>query len=157
MKRNLSIFLQAVTILIGVGVLGLMLWEPHLEGRNAHATLSEIYFHDPFLAYAYAASIFFFVALYQTVKLLGFLGRKEAFSERSMKALRTIKYCAMALAVSIVAAQCYLFILVRDSDDVAGGAVMSLFLLLVAATIAIVAAVFQRRVQNALNQIQVNP
>jgi|ERR1051326_2327652 hypothetical protein len=157
MKRNLSIFLQAVTILIGVGVLGLMLWEPHLEGRNAHATLSEIYFHDPFLAYAYAASIFFFVALYQTVKLLGFLGRKEAFSERSMKALRTIKYCAMALAVSIVAAQCYLFILVRDSDDIAGGAVMSLFLLLVAATIAIVAAVFQRRVQNALNQIQVNP
>jgi Protein of unknown function (DUF2975) len=151
-KKDLSIFLQAVTLLIGVGVLAFMLWEPQVEGVNAHATLFEIYFKDPFLAYVYTASIFFFVAVYQAVKLFGLLGRKEGFSERSVKALRTIKYCAMALAASIVAAQCYLFIVVRDrSDDIAGGAVMSLFLLFVSVAMATVAAVFQRRVQNALN------
>jgi hypothetical protein len=60
-----TIFLQAVIVLIGIGALALMLWEPHIEGRNAHATLFEIYFNDPFLAYAYLASIPFFVALYQ--------------------------------------------------------------------------------------------
>jgi len=158
MNKTVAIVLQTVTLLIGVGVLVLMLWEPQLEGVNAHATLFEIYFKDPFLAYVYTASIFFFVAVYQAIKLFGLLGRQEGRSERSVKALRTIKYCAMALAASIVVAQCYLFIVVRDrSDDIAGGAVMSLFLLLVAATIAIVAAVFQRRLQNALNQIHVNP
>ena len=157
MKKSATIFLQALTILIGVGVLTLMFWEPHLEGRNVHATLFEIYFNDPFLAYVYSASTFFFVALYQTFKLLGFAGRNEAFSEGSVKALQTIKYCAMALVASIVAAQCYLFIVVRDSDDVAGGVAMSLLLLLIAVGIATGAAVFQRRVQNALHKSRVNP
>ena len=57
MKRSSTIFLQVVVVLIGIGALAIMLWEPHIEGRNAHATLFEIYFKDPFLAYAYIGSI----------------------------------------------------------------------------------------------------
>jgi hypothetical protein len=153
MNKTVTTFLQAVSLLIGVGVLVLMLWEPQLEGVNAHATLFEIYFKDPFLAYVYAASIFFFVAVYQAFRLFGLLGRNEGSSERSVKALRTIKYCAIALAASIVAAQCYLFIVIRDrSDDIAGGVAMSLLLLLISVVMATVAAVFQRRVQSGLAQ-----
>src|SRR5881396_4382145 len=96
MKRGSILFLKAVLVLIGIGALALMLWEPHLEGRNAHATLFQIYFNDLFLAYAYIASIAFFVALYQAFKLLGYVGRSDVFSQRSVKALRTIKYCAMS-------------------------------------------------------------
>ena len=48
MKRSSTIFLQVVIVLIGIGALALMLWEPHIEGRNAHATLFEIYFKIPF-------------------------------------------------------------------------------------------------------------
>ena len=72
-KRPLvpTIFLQALIVLIGIGALALMLWEPHIEGRNAHATLLEIYFKDPLLAYAYLSSIPFFVALYQAFTVLG--------------------------------------------------------------------------------------
>ena len=151
MKRHLTILLQALTIFIGIAVLVLMLWEPHREGRNVHATMFEIYFKDPFLAYAYTASIAFFVALYQTFQLLGFIGRDEVVSERSVKALARIKYCAVVLAVSILAAQCYLFIAVRGTDDIAGGVAMSLLLLLISVAMATVAAVFQRRVQSALN------
>src|SRR5204863_8687470 len=97
MKRSSTIFLQVVIVLIGIGALALMLWEPHLEGRNAHATLFEIYFKDPFLAYAYIASIAFFVALYQAFKLLGYAGRNKAFSPEAVKALRTIKRCAISI------------------------------------------------------------
>ncbi len=78
-KRSLvvpTIFLQAVTVLIGIGALALMLWEPHLEGRNAHATPFEIYFKDPFLSYAYLASIPFFVALHQAFNALGYIREK---------------------------------------------------------------------------------
>src|ERR1041384_2436329 len=101
-----TIFLQAVIVLIGIGALTLMLWEPHIEGRNAHATLFEVYFKDPFLAYAYIASISFFVALYQAFKVLGYAGQNKIFSQAAVKALRMIKYCAIAIigfvAVSVI-------------------------------------------------------
>ena len=93
MKRS-SIFLQVVIVLIGIGALALMLWEPHIEGRNVRATLFEIYFKDPFLAYAYIGSIPFFVALYQAFKVLGYIGENKTFSQATVKALRAIKFCA---------------------------------------------------------------
>src|SRR5580765_3112711 len=92
LKRSSTAFLQSVIVLIGIGALTLLLWEPHLEGRNAHATLFEIYFKDPFLAYAYIASIPFFVALYQAFKVLGYAGQNKVFSPAAVQALRTIKY-----------------------------------------------------------------
>ena len=97
MNRGSILFLKAVLVLIGIGALALMLWEPHVEGRNAHATLYEIYFKDPFLAYAYIASIPFFLALYQAFKVLGYAGQNQVFSQAAVKALRTIKFCALAL------------------------------------------------------------
>jgi Protein of unknown function (DUF2975) len=121
-KRSLvvpTIFLQAVIVLIGIGALALMLWEPHIEGRNAHATLFEIYFKDPFLACAYFASIPFFVALYQAFKVLGYIGQNKAFSQATVKALRTIKFCALAIIGFVAVGE--LFIMLRDSDDRAGG------------------------------------
>jgi len=81
-----TIFLQAVIVLIGIGALALMLWEPHIEGRNAHTTLFEIYFKDPFLAYAYLASIPFFVALYQVFKVLGYIGQGILAGDRESSA-----------------------------------------------------------------------
>src|SRR6266481_3429765 len=104
MKRGSTIFLQVVIVLLGVGVLALLLWEPQLEGRNVHATQFEIYFKDPFLAYIYLAFVPFFVALYQAFKLLGYARRNEIFSHHSVRALRIIKYCAMTTALFIVGA-----------------------------------------------------
>src|SRR2546429_9964456 len=110
MKKGSTAFLQVVVVLIGIGALALLLWEPHLEGRNAHATLFQIYFKDPFLAYAYIASIAFFVALYQAFKLLGYVGRSDVFWHRSVNALATTKLCAMALVGFVAVAEVYLCI-----------------------------------------------
>src|SRR5258706_8665113 len=151
MKRSSTIFLQVVIVLIGIGVLTFLLWEPHLEGRNAHATLFEIYFKDPFLAYAYTGSISFFVALYQAFKLLGYIGRKEIFSPRSVRALQLIKYCALTLVAFIVGAEAYIFIAVRGKDDIAGGVMMGLFLIFVSAIVATAAAVFEKTLQSAVD------
>src|SRR5262245_49753327 len=95
--RSSTIFLQVVIVLIGIGAFALLLWEPHLEGRNAHATLFQIYFNDPFLAYAYIASIPFFVAVYQAFNMLGYARRNMVFSQAAVRAMRTIKYCALAI------------------------------------------------------------
>src|SRR5919106_3622641 len=122
MNRSSTIFLQVVIVLIGIGVLALMLWEPHLEGRNAHATPFEIYFNDPFLAYAYVASIPFFVALYQAFKVVGYAGQNKVFSQAAVKALRTIKYCAIAIIGFVVVS--VVFMPFSDPDDRPPGVVM---------------------------------
>src|SRR6476659_2809440 len=94
MKFGATVFLRAVLVLIGVGALAFLLWEPHVEGRNAHATLFAIYFKDPFLAYAYIGSIPFFVGLYHGFKVLGYAGSDKEFSRSAVRSLRTIKFCA---------------------------------------------------------------
>ena len=151
MKRGFTIFLQVVIALLGVGVLALLVWEPQIEGRNVNATQFEIYFKDPFLAYIYLAFVPFFVALYQAFKILGYARRNEMFFPRSARALRIIKYCALTTAIFIVGAEAYIFIFVRGTDDVAGGVMMGAFIIFVSAIIATAPAVFQRRLQNAVN------
>jgi hypothetical protein len=148
MKRSLTIFLQAVIVALGISTLAFMLWEPHLEGRNVHATLFEIYFKDPFLAYAYIASISFFVALYQIFQVLGYVRQNKTSSPATMKALRTIKYCAMILVAFVVGAEGYLFIVQRKvEEDIAGGVAMGLLVIFVSVVMATGAAVFERILQ----------
>jgi hypothetical protein len=151
MKRAPTAFLQVVIVLIGIGALALMLWEPHVEGRNAHATLFQIYLNDPFLAYAYIASIPFFVALYQALKLLGDIARDDVFSARSVRAVRIIKYCALAVAGFVVGGEAYLFIVQRGKEDIAGGVAVGLFIIFVSVVSASAAAVFERLLQRAVD------
>lgn len=151
MKRSSTVFLQAVIVLIGLGSLALILWEPHLEGRNANATTFEIYFKDPFLAYAYTASIAYFIALYQAFKLLGYIARNEVFSGQSVRALRIIKYCAIALVCFILGAEAWLMIFERGKDDITGGVAMGLMLMFISAVVATAAAVFERLLQRAVD------
>ena len=149
MERKSTMFLQVVIVLIGIGTLALMLWEPHLEGRNVHATPFEIYFKDPFLAYAYIASIPFFAALYQAFKVLAYVRQNETFSQATVKALRTIKHCAIAIigfvAVGVV------FMAFGDKDDRPAGVFMRVLISFAAMIIATAAAVFERILQSAVD------
>src|SRR5258708_27213738 len=151
MKRGSTIFLQVVIALLGVGVLALLLWEPQVEGRNVHATLFEIYFKDLFLAYIYLAFVPFFVGVYQAFKILGYARRNEIFLQPSVRASRTIKYCALTTAIFILGAEVYLFIFMRGKDDIAGGVMMGAFIIFVSAVIATAAAAFERILQDAVD------
>ena len=151
MKRGSTIFLQVVIVLLGVGVLALLLWEPNLEGRNVNATLFEVYFKDPFLAYIYLAFVPFFVVLYQGFKILGYARRDEIFFQHSVRAVQIIKYCALTTATFILGAEAYIFIFIRGKDDIAGGVMMGAFIILVSAIIATTAAVFERILQKAVD------
>jgi hypothetical protein len=146
MNRSSTIFLQIVIVLIGIGVLALMLWEPQVEGRNAHATQFEVYFKDPLLAYAYIASIPFFVALYQAFTLLGYAGHNQVFSPAALKALRTIKYCAIAIIGFVVVS----VIFMPFGDPEPPGVVMRGLALFGSIVIATAAAMFERILQKAV-------
>ncbi|MBV9990488.1 MAG: DUF2975 domain-containing protein [Alphaproteobacteria bacterium] len=122
--------------LFGLAVFIFLLWEPNIEGRNAHATLFQVYFNDPLLAIAYAASIPFFVGLYQAFKL--------AASPRSSSALRTIKVCAIIAIGFVLAGEAYLFVVVKGTDDIAGGVAMGIVVILFCTAAAIAAARLER-------------
>ena len=150
MKRSSTIFLQVVIVLIGIGALALLLWEPHIEGRNAHATNFEIYFKDPFLTLVYIGSIPFFVALYQAFKVLGYAGQNKVISPEAVKALRTIKYCALAIIGFVVVEEIFIM-LNHGSDDPAGGVFMGILITFGSVVIATAAAIFQRTLQSAVD------
>jgi hypothetical protein len=135
-------------VLIGIGALAFMLWEPHVEGVNAHATLLQMYF-NAFVMYAYVASIPFFVALYQAFKVLGYAARNKVFSQEAVKSLRIVKYCALAMigfvAVSVI------FMIGGDRDDRPAGVFMRILITFPSIVVAIAAAMCERILQNAVD------
>lgn len=147
MKKSPAVFLQAVIALIGAGALAFLLWEPHIEGRNAHSTLFEIYFKDPFLAYAYIASTPFFAALYRAFKALGYAGQNGVFTQKAREALRFIKYCALAVIGFVGLGE--VFIMLGDSDDRAGGVFIGVLVAFGSVVVAAAAAKFERSLRNA--------
>jgi hypothetical protein len=149
MSRGPTIFLQMVTVLVGVGTASLLLWEPHLEGRNAHATLFQIYFNDPFLAFAYVASLAWFAVLYQTFRLFGYIRQDKAFSPEAVKAARATKYFAL-LIIGLVALG-ELFIALGTSDDRAGGVFIGVLIVFGSIVIACAAAVVEAMLQRAVD------
>lgn len=150
MKRS-SIFLQVAIVLIGIGALAFMLWEPHIEGRNAHATLFQIYFNDPFLAYAYIASIPFFVALYQAFNVLGYVRQNKTFSQATAKALRTIKYCAITIIVFVAVSVIFIYPMFGDKDDRPAGVFMRILIAFASIVIAIAAGMFEQILKDAVD------
>lgn len=151
MKKSSIIFLQIVILALGIGAIALLLLEPRMEGVNAQATtLSQIYFDDPFLILVYAGSIPFFIALYQAIKMLGYAGKNKIFSSEAVKALRTIKYCALVIIGFVVTEEIFIM-LNHGSDDAAGGVMMGVFITFSSIVIAAAAAMFERILQKAVD------
>lgn len=149
MKRSSALFLQVVIVLVGIAALAFLLWEPHIEGRNAHATTFEVYFKDPFLAYVYVGSIPFFVALYRIFLLAGHVRKNGAFSQVTVDALRAIKHFMMAF-IAFVAGGVAFIIIFGDNDDRPAGVFMGFLVAFPSSVIAIAAAILARNLQNAL-------
>jgi len=142
--------LQTAVVAIGIGATALLIWEPQIEGRNAHATLFEIYFTDPFLAFAYVASLPFFVGLYQGFRLLGLVGCDRLFSPDGVGRLRAIKYSALAIISFVVAGE--VWILLQSSDDRAGGVFVGALIAGAAVVVAAAASVIEQALKTGLPQ-----
>ena len=148
MHKPSTIFLQFIIVLAAIGALAFLILEPRMEGVNAHATNWEMY-SDPFILLVYAGSLPFFYALYQAFKLLGHVRQDRVFSLNSVKALRTIKYCAFAIIGLVIVEE--ITIMLNHGDDDAGGAIMlGVMIIFCSIVVAVVANMFEKLVQNTI-------
>ena len=149
-KRN-SIFFQIIIILIGLMALYILIRFPLTEGRASNLDLLSIYL-DPFILYGYAASIAFFVTLFNVYKLLGNYGNNKLLSLHSIKNLKIIKFCAIILSILILLAALYIRLFHHKEDDPAGFLAISILTTLISILVATAAAKFQKHLQSAIDQ-----
>jgi hypothetical protein len=149
MRKTSTLFLKAVVILIATLTLVGLLWFPLLEGRSVGQDLTTIYLGDPLILYGFAASIPFFIALYQALKLLGFVEKNKAFSQDSVRTLRNIKCCAVIQACLIVGAM--IFVVLVAEEDPAGVVALGIYATFATIVIATATAIFERLLQNAVD------
>lgn len=145
MQRGSTTVLKIAISLIGVAVLCICVFVlPKTIGSF------ELSGYDPILFGMYAPAVPFFIALYQSLKLLGYIDNKDAFSEKSVRSFKIIKYCALLISGIYAAGMPYIFY-VADKDDAPGVVALGFVIIGASFVIAAAAAVFQALVQNAVD------
>ncbi|MFE5320768.1 DUF2975 domain-containing protein [Paenibacillus sp. NPDC056579] len=151
MKQGSTLFLKAALILIAIPVLALCIFAVPEIGNFA----VELYPDSPYLKYLvlidlYATAVPFYIALYQSFKLLGYIDKSNAFSDLSVQALKKIKYCAITFSGLYVLGMPLLY-LIAERDDAPGIIVIGMVLIFASLVIAVFAAVLQRLLKEAID------
>ncbi|MCG6795934.1 DUF2975 domain-containing protein [Geobacillus sp. YHL] len=155
MKRE-TLFLKAALVLIGLPVLALCIFFVPVLGNVAVKLMPGFPSIKYFVFVVFDASALpFYFALYQAFRLLVYIDRNDAFSEASVKALRTIKRCAVAISVLHLLAL-PLFYLYAEKDDAPGVIFVGLIVPFASLVIAVFAAVLQKLLQQAIEIKQEN-
>lgn len=103
----------------------------------------------PLVITLYLSSIPFYVAIYQTFKLLSHIDRNQAFSHHTVAALRIIRNCGATFAV-IYTLAIPIFFDLADRDDAPGLFALNLLFIFAATVITVFATVLQKLVQSAI-------
>ncbi|WP_226658099.1 DUF2975 domain-containing protein [Pseudalkalibacillus hwajinpoensis] len=149
MNRGSTYFLRLTVLLLGIAVLLLCLFAlPWMakEVLTNSAFASLVY---PVLIGMYVAAIPFFIALYQALRLLSLIDKNDAFSPRSVHALRVIKWCAVAIS-SVYLVVMPFFYLIGEKDDAPGVILIGLVFIFASFVIAVFTAVLQKLVKSAI-------
>lgn len=150
MKRGSTHFLRFVVFLLGIVALALCVFA--LPAMHAGASAEFPYASSAILVIIFllgASAVPFFFALWETLKLLRSIDLNTAFSESSVKALNTIKYCAIVMAGLWLACVPFLYP-IAEIDDAPGLLLIGGALACTPLIIAVFAAVLQKLLQSAI-------
>ena len=151
MKKGSTLFLKGVLLLMALIALAVAIFALPSIARGVPKeypiTANFLYL---FIAGLYLSVVPFFVALHQAFKLLNYIDKDTAFSGSSVKALKYIKYSAIANSVFYTTGIPLLF-QVAELDDAPGLGIIALAFACTPLVIATFAAVLQRLLQNALD------
>jgi len=144
MKKGSTLFLKIVIYAIGALVLGICIFAlPRIIVSDNTG------YYVPILLGLYVTAVPFFIALYQSLKLLGYIDKNTAFSELGVRALGNIKYCAVVISGLFALGMPYIFY-AADLDDAPGVVLIALIIIFASAVIGVFAAVLQKLLKNVI-------
>lgn len=151
MKRGSTHFLRAVVFLMGVVALLLAFRIlPAIYSGWTEEYPDGAHLQYPLLISLAATTIPFFIALHQTLKLLGYIDKNKAFSELSVRALKHIKYCAITFS-ALYAISSPIFYYIAQTEDAPGVMMIGLVMTFAPMVIAVFAAVLQKLLKSAID------
>ncbi|MGM8364052.1 DUF2975 domain-containing protein [Virgibacillus sp. W0181] len=146
-----TIFLKFIVVLMGLPVLTLCIFVlPKIAAFFAELNPTLDYLQYLFLIGLYVTAIAFFVALYQTLRLLSYIDKNRAFSDLSVSALKNIKYCAITIGAIYVVLMPLIY-LMAEVDDAPGIILIGMVIIFGCMVIAVFAAVLQKLLKNAIH------
>lgn len=151
MKIKSTLFLKAVVIVLGLIVLALCIFAlPSLWRGVGEAEVSIVVSSLRIIIVGlYVSAIPFFIALFETLKLLGYIDKNTAFSDLSVEALKKIKYCAIAISVLYMGGVPLLYPF-AELDDAPGLLLFGFAIACAPVVVAVFAAVLERLLKNAI-------
>lgn len=143
-KRGSTIFLKAFIALIGLVAAGfcILLFGVSISGNGG--------MYLPILLSMLVAAIPFFYALYQGFLLLQYVDANTPFSEKSVSAIRSIKFCAGSISLIFALLMPYV-IYVAEKDDAPGAAALGLVLIFAPLVASVFAAVLEKLLIHAID------
>lgn len=151
MKHGSTIFLRitvAIMGLIAIGLCLLILPAIHREWSQEYPDVA--YLKYPVLAGLSVTVIPFFVALFQTLKLLNYIDKNKVFTLLAVNALKVIKYCAFVFS-GLYALSLPVVYYIAQIEDAPGLVVIGLAFTGAPFVIGVFAGVFQGLLQSAID------
>lgn len=159
MKQVSTMFLKIVVSAMGIPVLALCVY---LLPKMASVAFSDIadgetlgYLMLAILIVMAVTAIPFYLGLYQTVKLLSYIEKEQAFSQMTVTALTKIKnYAKLISALYVVILPMVYF--VAEWDDAPGLILIGFVVIGASFALAVFASVLQRLLQTAIDYKEEN-
>lgn len=148
MKRRTLLFLKTAVVIIAIIMLGLcVFWLPHMANVLATDNPEFAYLKLPVLFGLYATVIPFYVALYESFKLLNYIEAGNAFSIITVVSLKRIKECAGLIILLYIVGMLILTFLKALHPGIA---LFGLGIVFASLVIAVFAALLQELLRNAI-------
>ncbi len=153
MKKGSTWFLRVVIFVMALVALAICIFGVPNIGKGVVMEFPVIGAHWRYIIMMglYVTAVPFFIALYQTLKLLSYIDKNNAFSELSVSALKKIKYSGIAMSVILIGLFEPLAFFIADADDAPGLVIIAMAFFCLPIVIAVFAAVLQRLLRNAID------
>lgn len=145
MKKESTLLLKTVVLGLGFLVVGF-----NLAAIRAMVIGDDLAESSIVLAILMLSTLPFLYGLYLTFKLLKYIDENKGFSELSVKALKLMKQCALAVSLIYTIAMPLVYF-IANREDAPGLMAIGLVLTFIAVVIATFTAVLEKLVRNGLH------
>ena len=148
MKTRSTLFLKIAIFLMGIPVLALCIYlVSWLPNNPVNPDYSGMLY--PVLVVIFVSAIPFYLALFKSYCLLNYIDKNQSFSQISINALKSIKYCAVTISFLYVVIMPFVY-LIAEKDDAPGLIIMGMVPIFASLVIAVFAAVLLKLLQEAV-------